>query len=742
MSNEDEIKILSPRAIIGFDGSVKFGLKAHPNGKNIIYPLGSKISISELGSYKQEFLVGHSNAISTLDISPSGKYIASGESGQLGFRAFVIIWDFEKRKEMARHDLHKGKVQGIIFTAEDKYIVSIGGQDDGTVVVYELKTMKPICRSPASQSVAGSPSTVIRLHKKSTIFLTAGNVHFRMWTIKPDERKLSVTNVSVGKIRRNYVAMKVDKNDENLYVSTMTGDIIKVKINCSDSTNASSKSEVPVLIGAYAVHNQNKPKYKDCEKYFNGVRDIFIVKSDNPTTLLIGAGDGTVELVEERKNVCFKDYKEPTWPNLKSLYKNTVSSPISSITPIGHEKFLIGTEESEVYMLNLKTFEFKLLLTSHKSQIYDIQFPKGFSQVFATSGYESIRIWSTARLQELLRIIVFNFTCAAIKFTTDGHSILSAWNDGVLRAFTPITGKLIWAIPNAHNKGCTAITISQNGRIMISGGVEGQVRVWKIEPFRQSLIGVLKEHSAPISTVDFNKFDTEVVSASQDGSCVIWDINRMTRKHVFYANTQFLSALYFPTAVQILTSGTDHRICYWEVYDASLAREVEGSSTSINCLSLNTSGEYFVAGSTDSIVKLWDYQKGIPLCQGNGHATAVIAISYSPCGKFFISGDMSGTIVVWNIPKDFWPKYIDPLNVSSADETLSRRSSSKASIDIKRPLGSGKKERIEELESSRSKKDIRRAECPPVDKKAQPDVNENCNCIARDAPMPLCKVAR
>ena len=59
---------------------------------------------------------------------------------------------------------------------------------------------------------------------------------------------------------------------------------------------------------------------------------------------------------------------------------------------------------------------------------------------------------------------------------------------------------------------------------MVSGGIEGQVRVWKIEAFRQSLIGVLKEHSAPISTVDFNKFDSEVVSASHDGSCVIWDI--------------------------------------------------------------------------------------------------------------------------------------------------------------------------------------------------------------------------
>lgn len=49
--------------------------------------------------------------------------------------------------------------------------------------------------------------------------------------------------------------------------------------------------------------------------------------------------------------------------------------------------------------------------------------------------------------------MVYNFKCVSLQFTNDGSSIVSAWNDGVIRAFTPITGRLIYAIPNAHNKG-------------------------------------------------------------------------------------------------------------------------------------------------------------------------------------------------------------------------------------------------------------------------------------------------
>lgn len=55
--------------------------------------------------------------------------------------------------------------------------------------------------------------------------------------------------------------------------------------------------------------------------------------------------------------------------------------------------------------------------------------------------------------QELLRIVVPNFSAAAVVFSFDGQSIITAWNDGVIRAFTPLTGKLIYAISNAHNKG-------------------------------------------------------------------------------------------------------------------------------------------------------------------------------------------------------------------------------------------------------------------------------------------------
>lgn len=40
----------------------------------------------------------------------SGALIASGQINHMGFRAYVIVWDWQKKCEKLRHELHKVKL--------------------------------------------------------------------------------------------------------------------------------------------------------------------------------------------------------------------------------------------------------------------------------------------------------------------------------------------------------------------------------------------------------------------------------------------------------------------------------------------------------------------------------------------------------------------------------------------------------------------------------------------------------
>ena len=80
-------------------------------------------------------------------------------------------------------------------------------------------------------------------------------------------------------------------------------------------------------------------------------------------------------------------------------------------------------------------------------------------------------------------------------------------------------------------------------------------------------------------------------------------------------NTLFKNVCYHPEEHQLLTTGTDRKIGYWETYDASIVREVEGSMTGgVNALDVSADGRYFVSGGDDKMVKvIWAISPVLPL---------------------------------------------------------------------------------------------------------------------------------
>lgn len=64
--------------------------------------------------------------------------IASGQINNMGFRAYVIVWSWETRAELFRHEMHKVRVQTLCFTSNELCLISLGGSDDGMVIVWDI----------------------------------------------------------------------------------------------------------------------------------------------------------------------------------------------------------------------------------------------------------------------------------------------------------------------------------------------------------------------------------------------------------------------------------------------------------------------------------------------------------------------------------------------------------------------------------------------------------------------------
>uniref|UniRef100_A0A8C6WKE7 Cilia- and flagella-associated protein 52 n=1 Tax=Neogobius melanostomus TaxID=47308 RepID=A0A8C6WKE7_9GOBI len=516
------------------------------------------------------------------------------------FKADVIIWDFEQRSIYAQLSLHKTKVEALSFSPNNKYLVSLGGVDDGSIVVWNIETKQAICGSPATAHTAGHCLTVKYSNNNDHIFVSAGSGTLRVWELDVSNRKIRPLECQTGKLKRVVKCIEVAEDDKFILCGTTSGDIMKVIMKT----------------GLLSECGPVKTKYS------LGVTALKLLKSG---LLLVGSGSGAFTLCS-------------------SLEKG-----VTSIALRGEgQQFFVGTESAQIYRFSYEDFKEELISTGHNCAVKDVAIPYGTSELFATCSQEDIRVWHTDKPKELLRITIPNMTCNSIDFMNDGHSIISGWNDGKIRVFAPVSGKLMLTIYNAHQMGVTAIAGAKDCKRIVSGG---GVRVWELNLNSHQMLGSMKEHKDIITSIKIKNDDKECVSASSDGTCIIWDLERFVSLQTVIANTFFQTVCYHPEEYQILTCGTDRKVTYWHVYDGSPIRELEGSqSGTINGLHITQDGKYFVTGGDDKLVKVWDYMEGVVTHIGTAHGGSITSLKICNNSRILVSTSADGAIMRWKFP--------------------------------------------------------------------------------------------
>ncbi|KAL7749699.1 hypothetical protein RI367_004927 [Sorochytrium milnesiophthora] len=612
---------LELKTVIGFSGSVPNALLRHPDGVHMLYPLGSNVIIRNTKTGEQRFLQGHTNSVSCIALSKSGSQVATGQVTHMGFQADIILWDFATRKAMRVFTLHKVKVQSLAFSPAEKYLVSLGGEDDNAVIVWDLERGSAICGATASKDSTGVASCIAFSNHDDNVFVTGGDANLRVWEINVTQRKVKPADCQMGAIRRNVKCIRIDDKDEFLYCGTTSGDLLQVSLKTQLFKNA------------------GPAKDKDGQENFSlGILTVAI--ADDAQTIVVGAGDGTIAAMN--------------LATFKIVKRTKVNGSVTSIAFTSPTSLYAGTSQSNIYHLSLDTFEPVCKMTCHYAPANDICFPEESSDLFATASDHDIRIWNALTAEELLRIVVPNQECKSIVFKKDGTSLISGWTDGKIRAFGPQSGRLQYEINDAHKKCVSALAvtdlISEQGDFkLVSGGDDGQVRIWRIKRHVQTLENAMKEHKGMVTCVKIRRNNQECVSSSSDGSCIVWDLNRFVRNQVLFAPSFFKAVVYYPDESQLLTSGTDRKVAYWEAFDGSLIREIEASqSDAINGLDITHDGKYFVVGGSDKLIKVYLYEEGTVIHLGVGHSTDIAKVKISPDQRHIVSVSMDGAIFRWD----------------------------------------------------------------------------------------------
>lgn len=599
-----------------------------------MYPLGTAVVVKNTIDNTQTFLNGHTNQVTCVAISRCGRFIASGQKTEIGQRAPIYLWDFATAvtsildpaatlssplspASVSRgliHKLvqHKCAIQSLSFSCDSAYLASLGGIDDNNLMVWETETGKAVVCTPAA-SHAGL--AVSFYSNRNDRLVTAGQYHLRNWEFNiarrrlfPDEMKLT------GGLKRVFCTATVDESDRSAYFGTTSGDILQYNLQTGHFMQASS------------------------HRFSQGI--VSAALCPGGSDLIVGTGDGALVKV-----------------NAQTLATTAVSELIGAVSSVAlsaaGDEIWATTEAGNLYRADIVTLKPVLASTCYPVPIRDVCFPEGISDIFITAGGTDIRIWNTAKRAELLRIQVPNIECLCVAINKQGSLIVSGWNDGKVRAFLPESGKLQFVISDAHAEAVTAVCFTNDGKRLVTGGKEGRVRVWNVanKGGPQTMELSFKEHKKEVTEVRVSANDEEAISASADGSCLMWNIKRGTRANGFFASTVFRTLAYHPDESQIVTAGSDRKLTYIDASDCTAIRVMDGSTEEINSIDIDRSGRHVASCGYDRTVRYWLYDEGDLVAIGGGHSGPVNKVKISPDNKIMVSVGSEGGIFIWRVPK-------------------------------------------------------------------------------------------
>lgn len=646
--------------LIGFSGSVAKGMhvvrskKLPGNREWIIYPLGSLVVVRQAGPEGAVgFLQGHSNDVSCLCVSHDGSRLASGQDSHQGVAADVIVWDLVEACESAvagetvsekvllhRLRQHKGSVQAVDVNATDALLATLGGRDDNALVVWDLATGEAICGQPAA---ADNALAVRWLHRNPDRLVTCGSRHVRVWQVDVSLPKLHAMDASLGTLKRVMRCIAISSDDAFAYVGTTTGEVLKLAIDRDGIQLPNDPDRIRPMLKQVSAKRLGMGVCA-CECWTNPATG-----NDN---VLVGAGDGTLVMLTSDLSQVQRKVEE-------------VQGAVTSISLVARDDptLYVGTNEANRYRVDVHDWRADLLSTSHVSRVKDVVFPPDCSDIFVTcSAGGDVRVWNAKNRTELLRIKVPNLECDAVVVADDGGQIVSGWSDGRIRSFLPESGKLKFVINDAHADGVTALAVvpwtSGSGNkpaacwTLVSGGRDGRVRGWRITSSHQSMLFSIKEHRAAVTALRISPPGNSVVSASADGSCLAFAIETQARKLALFDPNVFTQVAFHPDESQLLTTGSNYKITYWDSFDGSKIRVLDGSFTNeMTALDVEPNrGAWFLTGSADSTIKLWNYDDGIATARGVGHSKRINAVKIAPHQAFAVSVGDEGGIYVWRLP--------------------------------------------------------------------------------------------
>lgn len=255
----------------------------------------------------------------------------------------------------------------------------------------------------------------------------------------------------------------------------------------------------------------------------------------------------------------------------------------------------------------------------------------------------------------------------------------------VIREQTNNANNKILNIFNNHCGDFHCLAVSNNEKFIVTGGIEGAIRVWDCE--KGSQICCFNNHKDTVWSVALGYRNNLILSGSADCSVRLWSLQDQRQEFKFKGHSNFVTSVLVSNDEQFGYSGScDFTIKIWNLGRKVIRSSVDvnyrifqiflissekylvavgkggitfrnldiGSSTKldlndISAIKFTIDGIKFITGHFEGQINIWETFKTRPTSSFKPHSSRINQIEISTNSQTFISCSNDKTIQIWDL---------------------------------------------------------------------------------------------
>ena len=262
-------------------------------------------------------------------------------------------------------------------------------------------------------------------------------------------------------------------------------------------------------------------------------------------------------------------------------------------------------------------------------------------------GFLAVCLSFSAYPQELYKNIAGAHTgeVLTVSFNKSGTMLLTGGTDKRANLWDAETGKKSKIL--GHSGAVNGVSFHSGDKFFVTAGSDNRLIIFDGKLMKP--IKIIKGHTAPITSVDFDPVGERIASASTAKEVVVWDLNGKPMAQMKGHSKAVHAVAFSPDGQWLASASMDHTVRLWNASTGQIKKTIETTTKGLKSVAFSPDGNYLAAGSVNGSVLVWNATSGALVATLANHKGAVDAVKFTPDARYIFSAGEDNKILVWDL---------------------------------------------------------------------------------------------